>query len=52
MFFAKDPHIITDDAALVTLCEHLSQQSQLSVDLEGDSLHHFKENLFNANIGF
>jgi ribonuclease D len=45
MFFAKDPHIITDDAALVTLCEHLSQQSQLSVDLEGDSLHHFKEKL-------
>lgn len=45
MFFAKDPHIIADDTALMSLCNHLSQQSQLAVDLEGDSLHHFKEKL-------
>ena len=45
MTFLEDPQIITTDEELRTLCEHLSTQSRLAVDLEGDSLHHFKEKL-------
>lgn len=45
MTFLEDPQIITTDEELRTLCEHLSKQSRLAVDLEGDSLHHFKEKL-------
>ena len=45
MTFLEDPQIITTDEELRTLCEHLRTQTRLAVDLEGDSLHHFKEKL-------
>lgn len=45
MTLLKDPQIITTDEDLRTLCIHLSTQTRVAVDLEGDSLHHFKEKL-------
>ena len=45
MFFATEPIMVENEAALQELCSHLSTQSHIAVDLEGDSLHHFKERL-------
>ena len=45
MTFPKEPQIITTNEDLQTLCTHLATQKRLAVDLEGDSLHHFREKL-------
>ena len=45
MTLLNDPQIITSDEDLRKLCIHLSTQTRVAVDLEGDSLHHFKEKL-------
>ncbi len=45
MTLSTEPQIITTNEDLQTLCQHLATQSRLAVDLEGDSLHHFKEKL-------
>ena len=45
MFFATEPIMVENDASLKELCSHLSTQHSIAVDLEGDSLHHFKERL-------
>lgn len=45
MTLLNDPQIITSDEDLRKLCIHLSTQTRIAVDLEGDSLHHFKEKL-------
>ena len=45
MTFPKEPQIITTNEDLQTLCTHLATQKRLAIDLEGDSLHHFREKL-------
>jgi ribonuclease D len=43
MFSNKKLKMITDSASLQEACLELSSQPYIGVDLEGDSLHHYKE---------
>lgn len=45
MSLLTEPQIITTNDDLLKLCTHLRTQTRIAVDLEGDSLHHFKEKL-------
>ncbi len=45
MTIPKEPQIITKNEDLKTLCDVLATQDRLAIDLEGDSLHHFREKL-------